>query len=513
MNLGWKNPTDAVFHHAAERPDAPAIIEGGGTITYRDLAALVGEATVYLERAGIGKGAHIAIAMRNSADHLILSLAIMRIGAVLVEVPPLNTPSQLLELARKFDTRHTFVDIGARLPGEAKAIAIPIDWRVLLAENSGARPHDAAGDELGYIMVTFGSTGIPKGATATHRERMRRFRGYIDTLFRGALRSPAPPRHFLLLASLGNTAFFGGAFVQFLLGGAVVIAPDFGNAVDFAHFVASWQDAIATVTANMCRTFAALGRPGGMLLPGMRALVTSGLPLSASEKRAVAERVTPNLYELYGTAGTGTVSCLYPADIAGKAASVGRPIPGVAVEIVDASRKKLPTGAVGCLRCRLLESDRQPGFYGQGEMVAGVEGTSDGWFYPGDMAMLDAEGYLFLKGLAVEVIRRGPTEILPGEIEEVLLAHPGVRAAAVVGRPAATGGEEVIAFVVAGAKAQEELLQHCLARLAPEKRPNAIYLVKSLPLLATGAVDKAKLKAAAVEAAAKTGTAGGAAGR
>jgi acyl-coenzyme A synthetase/AMP-(fatty) acid ligase len=509
MDPGWKNPTDAVFHYAAERPDAPAIVEGGRVIAYRDLAALIGKATVYLDSAGVRAGAHIAVAMRNSADHLILSLALLRIGAVLIEVPPLNAPQQLMELVRKFGTRSVFVDIGARLPDAANAIAIPIDWQALLAEQSGDRRHDASGEELGYIMVTFGSTGIAKGATATHGERMRRFRGYIDTLFRSELRSPEPPRHFLLLASLGNTAFFGGAFVQFLLGGAVVVAPDFANAVDLAHFVASWDDAIATVTANMCRTFAGLGRPGAMLFPRMRALVTSGLPLSANEKRAIAERVTPNLYELYGTAGTGTVSCLYPADIPAKAASVGRPIPGMAAEIVDSSGKALAPGTVGHLRCRQSAADARPGFYGQSEMVAGVEGFRDGWFYPGDMAALDADGYLFLKGLAVDMIRRGAAEILPGSIEEVLVAHPAVRAAAVVGRPAASGGEEVIAFVVAGeGLVQNELLQHCLARLAPEQRPNAIYLAKSLPLLATGAIDKAKLKAAAIDAATKMGAAG-----
>jgi acyl-coenzyme A synthetase/AMP-(fatty) acid ligase len=509
MDPSWTNPTDAVFHHAAKRPDVPAIVEAGCTITYRDLAVLVGKATVYLESAGIAAGAHIAIAMRNSADHLILSLALMRIGAVLIEVPPLNAPQQLLELARKFGTRHVLVDIGARLPGEVNAIAIPIDWRVLLADKSGDRRHDFAGDELGYIMVTFGSTGIAKGATATHGERMRRFRGYIDTLFRGELRSPEPPRHFLLLASLGNTAFFGGAFVQFLLGGAVVVAQDFASPIDLAHFVASWDDAIATVTANMCRTFAALGRPGGTLFPRMRGLVTSGLPLSASEKRAVAERVTPNLYELYGTAGTGTVSCLYPADVAKKAASVGRPVGGIAVEIVDSAGKTLPPGAVGHLRCRFSTGDQRPGFYGQSEMVAGVEGFRDGWFYPGDMAALDGDGYLFLKGLAVDVIRHGAAEILPGAIEEVLMTHPGVRAAAVVGRPAARGGEDVVAFVVTGeGLVQNELLQHCLTRLAPEQRPDAIYFVKSLPLLATGALDKAKLRAAAIDAATKTGATG-----
>src|SRR5580658_5227348 len=180
----------------------------------------------------------------------------------------------------------------------------------------------------------------------------------------------------------------------------------------------------------MCRTFAALGRPGGTLFPRMRGLVTSGLPLSASEKRAVAERVTPNLYELYGTAGTGTVSCLYPADVAKKAASVGRPVGGIAVEIVDSAGKTLPPGAVGHLRCRFSTGDQRPGFYGQSEMVAGVEGFRDGWFYPGDMAALDGDGYLFLKGLAVDVIRHGAAEILPGAIEEVLMTHPGVRAAA-----------------------------------------------------------------------------------
>src|SRR5262249_52830242 len=150
----------------------------------------------------------------------------------------------------------------------------------------------------------------------------------------------------------------------------------------------------------------------------------------------------PNLFDYYASTEGGGISVLAPADQRDHAGTVGRPAFAVAVEVVDADDRGLPPGTVGRLRYR-----------GPGVAADAGDGTRrpGGWFYPGDLAAIDADGFVTLKGRAADVIIRGGVNIYPAEIEQVLLAHPGVREAAVVGQPSRERGEEVAAFVVAGA--------------------------------------------------------------
>jgi acyl-coenzyme A synthetase/AMP-(fatty) acid ligase len=199
----------------------------------------------------------------------------------------------------------------------------------------------------------------------------------------------------------------------------------------------------------------------------------------------VLTRLTPNLFDYYASTEGGGISVLPPGDQRAHAASVGRPAFAVEVQVVGDDEQPMPAGTVGRLRYR-------------GPGVAAERGDGarrpDGWFYPGDLAALDADGFLVLKGRAVDVIIRGGVNIYPGEIEEVLLAHPGVREAAVIGQPSRTRGEEVAAFVVVGDKVTEGALhRHCEKRLAPYKRPRTIQLRSELPKSGLGKILKDRL--------------------
>jgi acyl-CoA synthetase (AMP-forming)/AMP-acid ligase II len=496
MRLDWENISDAIFHHAHERPDAVAIVDAGLTLSYGELAELVRKAAVYLLDQGIGAGDHVGFSLRSSTDHLILLLAARRVGAVLVDMPPLSAPGQLAALSRKLAVKILFLDSTAAAVDGIHTVPVEIGWRAHLAEKSGDCRKVGNADKPGVILVTFGTSGIPMGAVTSNRLGLRRLQTHIDTIYRGKDLSPQRPGTFLLLGSLGISSFYGGALAQLLMGGIVVVAPEFANPLDLCRFVASWDDAVCVVTANMCRIFAICAK-GTILFPNVRALVTSGLPLSAAEKLAVVDRVTPNLYEIYGTAGMGAISCVYPEDMRSRAASVGRPIPRMTVEIVDGADNVLPAGAVGHLRCRGPESVEELGFYGEERAASGIR---NGWYYPGDLAVLDAGGYISLRGRAVELIRRGGMEIQPAEIEDVLRAYPNVSDAAVVGRPLPDGSEEVIAFLVPrGPIQQDDLAKYCADRIAAEKRPRGIYFTKGLPMLAIGIVDRAQLKTVAID--------------
>ena len=181
---------------------------------------------------------------------------------------------------------------------------------------------------------------------------------------------------------------------------------------------------------------------------------------------------------------------LSPDDQERRGESVGRPVFGVDVEIVDTSDRPLPPGQVGVLRYR--GPGVATGYYKDPE--ASREAFRDGWFYPGDLAERDEEGFIFLRGRAKDMIIRGGINIYPAEIETTLMAHPDVAEAVVVGWPSREFGEEVAAFVrVRRPVEEEELLEWCKARLAPYKRPKQIFQREDFPRNSAGKVVKAEL--------------------
>ena len=217
----------------------------------------------------------------------------------------------------------------------------------------------------------------------------------------------------------------------------------------------------------------------------------------------VAERISPELYDVYGSAGCGILSALGPKEMVSRGNTVGRVIPFAEVEIVDRQGNSLPPGSTGHIRCRgpAISS----GFYSESDNAAGTEGFRDGWFYPGDLGAFDEGGYLVLKGRSSDLIVRRGIEIQPTEVEAVLSEHPSVAEAAVCGRPSPAIGEEVVALVVARGESQhEELSQYLIGRLPQEKLPDRIIYAKSLPKTNTGKVNRQEVKAMAARHGART---------
>src|SRR5205814_6029446 len=162
------------------------------------------------------------------------------------------------------------------------------------------------------------------------------------------------------------------------------------------------------------------------------------------------------------------------------------------LEIVDEADRALPKGVAGRLRLRgpAVAAGAESG------TTAGSEAIRDGWYYSGEIAALDPDGFLLLKGRATDVILRGGSNIYPDEIEAVLTEHAAVAEAAVVGRPSAQLGEEVVAFIVARAPIDADVLvAHCRRRLSAYKVPAEIIAVGSLPRTNFGKADRKRLAA------------------
>jgi acyl-coenzyme A synthetase/AMP-(fatty) acid ligase len=496
MQPSWSNITDAIFHYAKERPDAPAIVEGRETIDYRELARLVGNASVFLRESGVNPGDRVAMCLTNSADHLILSFAAMRVGAALIEISPHSSQPDREAMVQKYGISTVFTEPDAPVLSGTKSLWLDIRWRDQIAQKNGDWRCPDGEVEPYTIGLSSGSTGIPKGLVTTHRQHLARYVAATELFAKSELISPRRPANLLLTAEINFTGFFIFLLFQLFAGGAIVILPRYIWVADMVRAIAAWDNALCVVTPLMCRGFIAYARQRGLMFPKLRSLIVVGQPLFAQEKRSVVERITPELYDVYGSAGCGILSSLSPTEIISRGGTVGRLIPFSEVEIVDRQGNRVPTGSTGHLRCR--GPAISTGFYSESDGASGTEGFRDGWFYPGDLAAIDESGYLLLKGRSSDLIVRRGIEIQPTEIESVLSEHPSVVEAAVVGKPALSVGEEVVALVVARGEAQhEELSQHLMSRLAPEKLPDRIIYAKSLPKTANGKVNRAEAKAMA----------------
>jgi acyl-coenzyme A synthetase/AMP-(fatty) acid ligase len=499
--MTWDNISDAVFEHAEKRPDGIAVIDGGSTLTYGALARLVGKATVHLTDIGIAGGDKVAVGLVTSTDHLILSLALMRIGAVTVECHPYLPAQEHQNIVRKFGVGTFFYEADAEPPRGVGSQRIDVGWRALIERKQGDVRFEGSPDKLHSITLTSGSTGEPKGVITTHRQRIARYQGALRTFARIDAFSATNPAKFIVSAGFNFAGFFQFALNQLFAGGPLVLMPEFPRSADMLRVLASWDDTVSILTPTMLRAFLAAAPTHGVLLPRARALIALGLPLFADEKRAITEKITPHFYDHYGTTAFGVISCLHPEDMAKKAESVGRAAADTEVAVVDRRGQLLPFGETGHLRCR--GPAMSEGFYG-GEQGEGPEGFQEGWYYPGDLAAMDDQGYIFLKGRSADLITRRGLDIYPPELEQVLIRHPLVSEAAVVGRPV-PGGEEVIAFIISrgGEQRHEEIAMHCRAWLAPEKQPDRIYYIESLPKTGAGKLDRPQLKALAVREAAR----------
>jgi acyl-coenzyme A synthetase/AMP-(fatty) acid ligase len=407
----------------------------------------------------------------------------MRVGAVLVEVPTTQTEAYGGVLAGTFRVTRAFVDARSdALRGTVDLIEIGVGWWRTLDRLAGAHRH-AGGDAPCVIRLSSGSTGTPTGQPFTHDELARLYRADSGFVAMGIVTADRP-RPMLIALSISFAGLFGATLTAVLAGSPVVLLPKFAVASDMVRAIDSWGAAILPARPDMSRTLVVQAPSAGLLLPDLHALVSMGQPLFAADKHAVIDRVTHNLYDTYGAAGIGLVAYLSPPEMRDQGHTVGRPIAGIEVEIVDGHRRPLPPGATGRLRVRRAV----PRPIADGDAAAH-------WVDTNDIARVGDDGYIELVGRAADMVTRHGVEIFPPAIEEVLLAHPAVREAAVTGRPIEGGGQELVAFIVKGAPlAHDDLVQHCTASLPRERLPDRIFYTDVLPRLGTGKLDRARLR-------------------
>jgi long-chain acyl-CoA synthetase len=491
---------------ARQMPDRPALSWEVGALSYSAFESQAQRiAGALLARHALEPGARVALAMENCAEFLPLLYGIWRAGLAAV---PLNSKLHAREMAWIMADSGTQLCLasaklaeGLSAPGISSGPLPPIlaigtaDHAALLqGEPVGTVPSDPEAEA--WLFYTSGTTGRPKGAVLTHRNLLFSCHCYyadIDHIGpQDTILHAAPLTHGSGLYALAHIA--RGSHNVILSGSfdPERVLDAFAEHANVAMFAAP------TMVSRLINH----GKAGSTDTRGLKTLIYGGAPMYLADLERALALFGPKLYQLYGQGESPmTITGLDKACHADTAhpryrerligAGVART--GVAVKVVDEGGRELPPGEVGEI---VTASDCvMQGYWNSPE--ANARTLRQGWLWTGDLGSLDAEGFLTIKDRSKDMIISGGSNIYPREIEEVLLTHPGVLEAAVIGRPHADWGEEVVAFVVKreGADiAAPDLDRLCLDNIARFKRPKGYRFVAALPKNNYGKILKTELR-------------------
>jgi long-chain acyl-CoA synthetase len=456
---------------------------------------------------GVRPGDRLVVLMANCPEVLITYHAAWRAGAVV-------TP--LIFLVSEDELRNALVDGGAVgvvttaeflpkvsaavagapevrfvvVPGAAPGSAAPgvpvLDFAQVEAADPGSIA-DRSGTDLAALLYTGGTTGRSKGVPLTHANLFwcgwaaNQNSGRAD-LNTGVLPLPLAHAYGLLVVCIGFHRDEGGRTILmrwFDPAGWLKLAEE--HRAQFSALVPSMIQML-------------LGQPLEEADLSELSFISSGASPLAEEVRREFEARVPSamIYEGYGCTESATLISSNPYG-ARRVGSVGRPVPGCEVSIQDDGGALLPEGEDGeiCVRSPGVMS----GYWHAPDSASTV--LAGGWLHTGDIGHMDADGYLYVVDRKKDLILRGGFNVFPRDVEDVLLAHPAVALAGVVGRPDVRLGEEVVAFVSLRPDAvvtAEELSEHARKHLAANKYPRQITIVPAIPLTSVGKLDRKKLR-------------------
>ena len=448
------------------RGNAPALFAADATLTWRELAQRAGGVARRLVEQGLEPGDRVAVLLPNGWRFAVALLGGLMAGAT---VSPLNPKLAAAESARILADLRPRIVLDAI--GEETA-----DWSRLLEPRAPA-----------LILYTSGSTGRPKGAVLSHAA--------LDA----ALVSWAGPVMGLtgtdcVLATLPLSHSFGinGALLAPILAGARVTIVEPFTPPGALAAIAQHGVTVFPAVATMFRRLLDAPKLDVSELTTLRIAVSGAAPCPWDLAQEWRARTGVRILRGYGMTELFRPISYRADDARDLPESIGRPVPGVELRIVDDAGRPQPAGETGELWIR--SPAVMEGYLEAPEETRAV--LADGWFRTGDLATISSDGFVAIAGRKKELILRGGYSVVPAEVEAVLLTHPAVAEAAVVGEPHPDLGEEVVAFVTLRAGAPVDsaaLIAHCRERLAGYKYPRRVTVLDALPKSATGKVLKTQL--------------------
>ncbi|HVV07654.1 long-chain fatty acid--CoA ligase [Amycolatopsis sp.] len=490
---------------ARRLPGRAAIVQGTRTLTYAELDAHAGRVAAALRADGLRPGERVALIAPNVAEFPIVYFGLLKAGAVVVPLNPLLKERELSFIFNDCGAVAVFATEGsAQLPVLANARAaaaeapsvrkiVPLEELddYLAPHPEPAETEPTGAEDPAVIIYTSGTTGTPKGATLSH----------VSLLLNARMKELLVPKHDhdVVLVALPLYHVFGQTSVMNgnVHGGAtLVLLPRFDPSTALDLLI-EHEVTLFSGVPSMFQAFLQADPDGVCLREAAKTvrLITSGgagLPTALYER--FEQTCGLGIRQGYGLSETSPTVTFSPWDEPIRPASVGKPVWGVDIEVVDKQDKPVPAGTVGEIvirgHCLML------GYFNRPEATA--EAVRDGWFHTGDLGRFDEDGWLYVVDRVKDLILRGGYNVYPAEVEQVLLSHPAVAMTAVVGEPHERLGQEVVAYVVPRTGHEidvAELSSWARERLAEYKYPRRIHVRDSLPMTSTGKILKRDLTA------------------
>lgn len=488
------NLAELVRAAAAKQPDKPAFLYGDTSISFAEFDRGVDRVAAALQARGTAPGDRVALAMHNLPAFPFAYFGILRAGAVAVPLNVMLTETEVQQILVDAAPKvllgaPPFVDVARRAAASVEGVehVLPVEEWDELGE---ASPVEAPGhdDALAVLAYTSGTTGEPKGAMLSHGNLLGNLRQQMEL-----------PEHVtendVLFLALPFFHIFGLNVTLGLLAmnGATGVVVDRFDPVETLRLIERHRITVLFGAPPMYTAWLNVDDPKQYDLSSVRIAVSGAAPLQAEVLRRFKETFGLDIFEGYGL--TETAPTLTSNRVADKprAGSVGKPLPGIQVRLVDEAGRDVDLGDPGELVVR--GPNVFQGYWRRDEETK--RAFLDGWFRTGDIAVQDEDDYYYLVDRKRDLIIVSGFNVFPAEVENALLQHPKVEDAAVVGVHHPYSGEAVKAFVVLKPDAQadeRELIDDMKNRLARFKRPSSIELVDELPHLLTGKVLRRALR-------------------
>ena len=502
---------------ALRRPDAEAVVDGQRRLTYGELDARAAAAARGFGRLGVARGDRVLLALRNRLEHVVAYWALQKLGGVAVPVNfrlaanelryllddsgakvalyEESTSGPMLEAA--LDTPTCLVFVGDRKPTGSTPSDDVLSFNDLLGEPPSAEPPSES--DLSLILYTSGTTGRPKGVPRTHKNH---YAGAVAQVIQCGYGwgertlGVMPLYHTMGIHALTSMAAINGCFVcqpEWSSAGALRLIAQERLTALYLIPTLFWE---LTHAPELTRTD----------VSSVRKLAYAGAPMLAPLTEACAKTFSPDVFvNHYGSTEIYTFS-IHP-DVRAKPGCAGRAGIHSTLRVVVASAERrvgpdeiAPAGVKGEIIASLESDEAFTGYWNRPD--ADTRALRQGWYFTGDMGWIDAEGDLWVAGRVDDMIISGGENIHPTEVEDVLVRHPQVQEACVVGLPDARLGQTVTAFVVARRAADgttmlsaDDLDRFC--REAPDfasfKRPRRYEFVDALPKSPTGKLLRRRL--------------------
>ena len=482
---------------AAAGPERPAIRLDDAVVPYAALDHATRRVAGLLAARGVGPGDRVAIMLPNVPYFPIALYGVLRLGAVAVPMNPLLKEREVAfhlgdSGAKLVFAWHGFAEAaerGAQAAGTECVLVEPGKVEQLIVE---AQPFDEvaerADDDTAILVYTSGTTGTPKGAELTHHNLLDSARVAVELVDAGpdSIELGALPLFHVFGLSSGLNAMMR-------CGGCLTLLPRFEPAKALQIIE---RDRVGILLGVPTMYTAMLHAPERSSFDPstLELCVSGGAAMPVEVLRGFEAAFGCKILEGYGLTETCGMASFNPPDRERKPGSIGTPITGVEMKVVDDQDNDVPTGEVGEIVIR--GHNVMKGYWQRPDATEEV--MRGGWFHTGDMATVDEDGYFFIVDRKKDMIIRGGYNVYPREIEEVLYEHPAVSEAAVVGVPDDSLGEEVGAAIVlrSGKEAEaEEIRAFVKERVAAYKYPRRIWFADELPKGPTGKILKREIKA------------------